>query len=167
MSEPLLPDWCRIDAALAIAKIQITGADDTPQRLATALVLAAPGPNRFTGNGDIALSAVAPGEWLLTGTSDGVATALSRAEAAFPNETILALDLTHGRIGLRLQGPEGQNWLAALTPLDLRFPFGAAVRTRLGDIGVFLARTGDAPAYLLIADQSYAGYLLHLLGTPS
>ncbi|MBL8647866.1 MAG: hypothetical protein JNL46_11470 [Sphingosinicella sp.] len=167
MPDPLMPDWCRIDADLAVAKIQITGADDAPQRLVAALGVGAPDPNRFTGNGDIALSAVAPGEWLLTGTADGVATALNRAETAFPNEPILALDLTHGRIALRLEGPPGQDWLAAFTPLDLRFPVGAAVRTRFGDIGVFIARTSDTPAFLLIADQSYAGYLLHLLGTPS
>ena len=167
MPDPLMPDWCRIDAGLAVAKIQITGADDAPQRLAAAVGVVAPAPNRFTGNGDIALSAVAPGEWLLTGTSDGVAAALNSAEAAFPNETVLALDLTHGRIAFRLEGPEGQDWLAAFTPLDLRFPVGTAVRTRFGDIGVFIARTSDTPAFLLIADQSYTGYLLHLLGTPS
>jgi sarcosine oxidase subunit gamma len=167
MPDTLMPDWCRIDADLAVAKIQITGADDAPQRLAAALGLAAPAPNHFTGNGDIALSAVAPGEWLLTGTSDGVAAALNSAEVAFPNEPILALDLTHGRIALQLEGQAGQDWLAAFTPLDLRYPVGTAVRTRFGDIGVFIARTSDTPAFLLIADQSYAGYLLHLLGSPS
>jgi len=167
MCDPLLPDWCRVDADLAVARIQIAGAADAPRRLASALGLGVPDPNRFTDNGDIALSAVAPGEWLLTGTSDGVSTALCRAGTAFANDAILALDLTHGRIVLRLEGPKGQDRLAALTPLDLRLPVGAAVRTRLGDIGVFIARTSDTPAYLLIADQSYAGYLLHLLGTPS
>lgn len=170
MPEPLMPDWCRIDTDLAVAKIQITGAEDAPLRLGVALGLGVPAPNRFTSNGDIALSAVAPGEWLLTGTSDGAAAALTHAEAAFPNETILALDLTHGRVVLRLEGPEGQDWLAALTPLDLRaerLPTGAAVCTRFGDIGMFVARTSDIPAFLLIADQSYAGYILHILGNPS
>jgi heterotetrameric sarcosine oxidase gamma subunit len=167
MPDTLIPDWCRIDADLAVAKIQITGADDAPQRLAAALGLSVPATNRFTGNGDVALSAVAPGEWLVTGTSDGVAVALDRAEAAFPNETILALDLTHGRIALRLEGSAGRDWLAAFTPLDLRLPAGAAVRTRFGDIGIFIACTSDTPAFLLIADQSYAGYILHLLGNPS
>lgn len=170
MPEPLLPDWCRNDADLAVAKIQITGAEGVPQQLAAALGLAAPAPNRFTGNGDIALSAVAPGEWLLTGSVYGVAEALSRAEAAFAGETILAVDLTHGRVVLRLEGPSGRDRLAAFTPLDLRperFPAGAAVRTRFGDIGVFIACTSDTPAFLLIADQSYAGYILHLLGNPT
>jgi sarcosine oxidase, subunit gamma len=170
MPEPLMPDWCRIDADLAVAKIQITGVEGVPEQLASALGLGAPAPNRFTSNGDIALAAVAPGEWLLTGTSDGVAAALTRAEAAFPNETVLAIDLTHGRLSLRLEGPAGRDWLAAFTPLDLRpehLPTGATVRTRFGDIGMFIARTGDAPAFLLIADQSYAGYILHLIGNPS
>jgi sarcosine oxidase gamma subunit len=52
-------------------------------------------------------------------------------------------------------------------PLDLRpasTPVGAALRTRFGDIGVLVACTDDAPTYLLLADQSYTPYLLHLIG---
>ena len=170
MSDPLLPDWCRIDTALAVAKIQITGAADVPQRLASALGLSAPAPNRFTSAGDLALAAIAPGEWLLTGGGESVANALMHIRECLGDATVLALDLTHGRIVLRLEGPAGRDWLAAFTPLDLRpehFPTGVAVRTRFADIGVFAARTGDTPAFLLIADQSYAGYLQHLLGSSS
>lgn len=162
-----MPAGCRIDADLGVAKVQIGGGADTPQRLAATLGLGAPAPNRYSENGSIALSAIAPGEWLLTGPADAVATALGYVDETFREDVVLALDLTHGRTALRFEGPAGQACLAALTPLDLRpdrFPVGAAVRTRLGDIGAFVARTGDAPAFLLIVDQSYTAYVLHLIG---
>ncbi|MBB4632854.1 sarcosine oxidase subunit gamma [Sphingosinicella soli] len=162
---PDMPGWCRFDTGLAVAKIHITGGADVPGRLAAALGIDTPAPNRFTGNDDIALAAIAPGEWLLTGSGESVTEAMRRAEG-IEDATVLAIDLTHGRTALRLEGPEGRDWLAAFTPLDLRperLPTGAAVRTRLADIGVFIARTGEAPAFLLIVDQSYASHLRHLL----
>ena len=161
------PGWCRIDPDLAVAKVQVCGAADAPARLSAALGIPPPAANRYSANSDIALAAIAPGEWLLTGGADGVAWALERAEAVLGEDTLLALDVTDGVVALRLEGAAGTACLAAFTPLDLRpqaLPVGAAVRTRFGDVGLFVARTGDAPAYLLLAEQSYAPYILHLIG---
>lgn len=163
---PQMPAWCRIDANLAVAKIQIRDVPDACDQLASTIGVQPPRPNRWVARHGLALTAVAPGEWLLTGNADDVAAALERAEAAFRAQAILALDLTHGCVVLRLDGAAGRSCLAALCPLDLRpehFTVGAAARTRFGDIGVFVAHLGDAPAFLLIADQSNAPYVLHLI----
>lgn len=164
--QPDMPDWCRVDCNLAVAKVQVCAAPDAAKRLAVAVGVPAPAPNRYTTGKAIALAAIGPDEWLLTGDATAVSIALGRAQAAFHTGACLALDLTSGMLALRLNGASGEALLAALTPLDLRpsrFPVGAAVRTRFGDIGLFIARVSDAPGFLLLADASYADYLAHLI----
>lgn len=163
----LMPEWCRHDPDLAVAKVQVYDAPDAADRLAAALGVRMPTANRYAEAGGIMLAAIAPDEWLLIGTADGLAAALERTDAALRGETILTLDVTHGLVALRLEGAAGAACLAAFTALDLRpasTPVGAALRTRFGDIGVLVACTDDAPTYLLLADQSYTPYLLHLIG---
>lgn len=164
--QPDMPDWCRVDCDLAVAMVQLCAAPDAAGRLARALGVQAPAPNRYTSGNAIALAAIGPDEWLLTGEATAVSIALGRAEAAFNTDACLALDLTSGTLALRLTGASGEAIVAALSPLDLRparFPVGAAVRTRFGDIGVCIARVSDAPGFLLLADASYADYLAHLI----
>lgn len=161
---PTLPAWCRIDPDLAVTKVQVRDAPDAAERLAALLDLAPPAPNRISSAGHRMLAAIAPGEWLLTQSGgDGVT---DRSAATFRADTALVVDISHGVVALRLEGPSATACLAAYTTLDLReaaMPTGSAARTRFGDIGVFIARTGDASEYLLIADQSYAPCLLDLL----
>lgn len=161
------PKWCRSAPELTVAKVQVCGAPDAGNRLAQALGIRPPAANRYTESGGIMLAAVAPDEWLMIGAADGIATALERADTALRGETLLALDVTHGLVALRLEGAAGAACVAAFTALDLRpasTPVGAALRTRFGDIGALVACTDDAPTYLLLADQSYTPYLLHLIG---
>ncbi|MBW8295150.1 sarcosine oxidase subunit gamma [Sphingopyxis sp.] len=162
----LMPAWCRHDAGLAVAKVQVYGLPGAAARLAEAIGVITPKPNRYTEGIGIALAAIAPDEWLLIGLTDQVAAALERTDAALRGETILTLDITHGLVALQLEGAAGTACLAAFTALDLRpasTPVGAALRTRFGDIGVLVACTDHAPTYLLLADQSYTPYLLHLI----
>jgi sarcosine oxidase subunit gamma len=164
--EPALPPWCRIDRDLRITKIQLRDAPDAAQRLAALLGVAAPAPCRFALTDTHMLAAKAPGEWLLLSSDANAELTASGIEAALCGETALMLDVTPGVIALRLTGASATACLAAYTALDLReaaMPTGSAVRTRFGEIGVFVARTSDAPDYLLIADQSYAPYLLTLI----
>lgn len=163
----LMPAWCRHDLDLAVAKVQVYDAPDAANRLAAALGVRIPAANRYAEAGGVMLAAIAPDEWLLIGVADGVAAALERTDAALRGETVLALDVSHGLVAFRLEGAAGTACLAAFTALDLRpasAPVGAALRTRFGDIGVLVACTSDAPTYLLLADQSYTPYLLHLIG---
>lgn len=161
---PTLPAWCRIDPDLTVTKVQVRDAPGAAERLAALLDLVPPAPNRISSAGHRMLAAIAPGEWLLTEPKgDGVT---DRIAAALHADTALVVDLSHGVVALRLEGSSATACLAAYTALDLRtaaMPTGSAARTRFGDIGVFIARTGDAPHYLLIADQSYAPYLVDLI----
>ncbi|MCR5872626.1 MULTISPECIES: sarcosine oxidase subunit gamma [unclassified Sphingomonas] len=166
MSDPILPAWCRIDRALTLVKIQIRDAPDAEARLAALFGVPAPARNCFSARDSVALASIAPGEWLLTDSSGEAGPHLSRIQATMCDQTALCLDLTHGVIAFRLNGPAATACLAAYTALDLRdaaMTTGSALRTRFGDIGIFLVRTDDSPTYLLIADQSYAPYLLELI----
>ena len=163
---PLLPSWCRIDHALTVVKIQIRDAPDAAALLAELFGMVAPARNRFTAKDSLVLAATAPGEWLLTDICADAGSHISRIQAAMRDQTVLSLDMSHGVIALRLEGPAATACLAAYTALDLRdaaMPTGSALRTRFGEIGIFVARTNDAPVYLLIADQSHAPYLLELI----
>ena len=161
-----MPAWCRIDRELAVVKVQVRDAPDAGARLAESLGLTTPAPNRFATMGTAMLAAIAPGEWLLANDSTSVGSHVSDMQTATCDDTSLILDVTHGVVALRMEGAPAAACLAAYTALDLRnaaMPTGSAVRTRIGDIGAFVARTGDAPDYLLIADQSHAPYLLDLI----
>lgn len=166
---PDMPGWCRTAGDLCVAKVHIRASADGGNmgaRLSAALGCAAPAPNRFIRTGELLVAAIGPGEWLLAGDSTAVSVALHRAGVAFQNDAILALDITDGTLALRLSGAAGLAAISALSPIDLRpahFPAGAALRTRLGDIGVFLAHSSDPPEILLFADVSYADYIAHLI----
>ncbi len=163
---PTLPAWCRIDSALTVIKIQIRDAPDAGERLAVLFDLPSPTKNRFSAQASFALAAIAPGEWLLIESGGDAGSLVARIETAMRAETALIVDVTNGVIALRLEGPAATVCLAAYTAFDLRdtaMPAGSAIRTRFGDISVLVVRTGDAPEYLLITDQSYAPYLLELV----
>ncbi len=161
------PDWCRVDDDLAIAKVRLWQVPDAADRLSRAIGVPVPEPNRFTGSDDIALAAIGPDEWLLTGSGERVAAVLAMVERATRDDTVQLLDLTDGLIAMRMEGAAAAACLAAYTPLDLRpgsFPVGAAVRTRFADLAVFVAHVDEAPRLLLICDQSYARYAAYLIG---
>ena len=161
-----MPAWCTVDAELAIAKVQAQPGAEIAGRLAAAIGTAVPAPNRQAVGSGLSLAALAPGEWLLTGAADAVAMALERADGALPAEPLLALDVTDGCVTFVLEGPDALTCLAAYTPLDLRphrFPVGSVLRTRFGDIQVCVMRLSETPTVRLIADQSYAAYLTHLM----
>jgi sarcosine oxidase subunit gamma len=84
----------------------------------------------------------------------------------------LITDLTHSQFPFLLTGPCAQDRLAALCPLDLRneaFPVGAAVRSLLGEAGLFVARLpalDGEPAYRLLVDQTQAAYAARMIALP-
>lgn len=112
------------------------------------------------------VAAIAPGEWLLFSDDADAGKTIRRIETAMSGNTALITDVTAGVVALRLGGTPATACLAAYTALNLgdcAMPTGTAIRTRFGDIGVFLARTANKPEYLLIADQSYTPYLRALV----
>lgn len=107
-----------------------------------------------------------PNEWIVICDPAATAANLAAIRAACGDGAVLAIDISHGVTALELAGARGAERLAAYCDLDLgseRLATEGAVRTRFGEIGVVLARLDDRPAYLLIADQSYADYLALLM----
>src|SRR6185437_4767313 len=84
-------------------------------------------------------------------------------------DSVLAVDLTHGRTAFLLSGANARAALNTHSPLDLRaesFPVGATARTLLGDTGMFIARLPDVPggpSFQVIVDQTMAPYAARLL----
>lgn len=157
-----------IERNFGVGKVQIAGAANLVTRLTDALGFTPPTTaNRISQTAQMGCASVAPHEWLLVGDADAVGTATDRIETAFRDEEMaLVLNVSHGSTALRLSGAQAIDRLAAYCPIDLHpdaFPTGSATRTRFGDIGVFLARIHDRPSFWLVADQSYAAYVTHLL----
>lgn len=162
-----VPGWCRIDTEIAIASIQALPSPDVADGIAAAIGVPPPAPNRFSVGEDITLAAIAPNEWLLIGAPACLQPAMHRITGALGADAVLAVDVTHGTLALRLEGELATACVAAYSGRDLRAqatPVGAAVRTRFGDIRVMLACTDPKPGYLILSNQSYSDYLLHLIG---
>ncbi len=157
-----------VEHDFGVGKVQIVGAEDVTARLTAALGFAPPtAANRISRNADMGCASVAPHEWLLVGDAAAVGDATDRIEAAFRDDALaLVLNVSQGSTAWRLSGAPAIDRLAAYCPIDLTadaFPTGSAARTRFGDIGIFLTRIDDRPSFWLVADQSYATYVTHLL----
>jgi len=97
---------------------------------------AAPGPGEAVAGSAALLLRTEPLKWLIL--SDG------QLEApAVPAGEGTALDLSHARTRIRVEGPETAALMARLVPLDLRetaFPDGRVAATGLHHVGVTLMR---------------------------
>jgi len=155
-----------VEDDFGIGKVRIA-MPDANARLSRALDLESPVAGRMTRDDHLACIRLGPHEWTVIGSADAVQAALARVGASFRDDLALALDMSHGGILLRLSGPQAINRIAAYCDLDLHpasFATGHATRTRFGDVAVTLARLDDRPSFWLIADRSYAEYLMLLLG---
>lgn len=131
----------------------------------------APPAGRSLTSGSTAISWLAPGEWLVTGSEADVDAVLARADA-IAGDLGLGTDLTHGRVSFLLSGKDSRDRLAALTPLDVSaavFSVGDVARAPLGDTGMFLARLPDSdgkPNFRIIVDQTMGAYAERMLAGP-
>jgi len=168
MADVTNPQGWIAEPDLHVAKVQIRSDREIKARLTDALGLAPPDrPNQEVRREGLACASIAPGEWLLTGTETDVAEALARVRSGFADDLCLAIDLTAGRFASIFSGPEAVAFITSYSPLDVnpaRFPTGAAARTQLGDIGLYLTRLDDRPSFRLIIDQSQLPYFRYLLG---
>lgn len=165
MSDLRSSPWSVAEQDIGIAKLRIV-APDAEARLSDALNLPSPAAGRMTRSDHIACLRLGPNEWLVIGNDTDMRSAMARTGEAFHGDLALMIDMTHGSVLMYLSGPQAIERLSAYCDLDLhpeRFRTGHATRTRFGDIAVTLARIDDRPSFWMIGDQSYAGYLAHLL----
>jgi len=156
---------------LGIAKIQFYGAQ-AAAIFEKAFGETPPPAGRSLTSGDTAISWLAPGEWLVTGSEKDVRAVLDRADA-MAGDLGLGTDLTHGRVSFLLSGTGSRGRLSALTPLDVSaavFGVGNVARAPIGDTGMFLARLPDSdgnPSFRIVVDQSMSAYAERMLAGPA
>lgn len=139
-------------------------ADEAAQRLAGALELTLPEPNRYSGDSHKNLRAVGPGIWQIVGGETALPHAAVLRQALAGLGTVV--DLGHARSGWQIGGSAAARTLAKHCSLDLdarRFPSGSATNTRFGPVSMTLARTSDAPVFELLVARGYAEYVFEAL----
>ena len=126
--------------------IHVLGSFDGPD-LAPALAALAPG-NAY------AVRRAGPGQWFIVGDEPSMAEALLQRlpQGAY------GVDQSHGRVGIRIEGPMVERVLCKGTALDLDlsvFPVGHSANTLIGHIGAHITRVA-ANAFEIIALRGFA-----------
>lgn len=105
------------------------------------------------------IAAFRPQEWLIVGDADACHAAARPVDEGFTS----IVDVTHGRVMLRLDGPTARAVLGTLCNLDLTdamTPPGAATSAAVAGVACDIIRDDRAPlAYDLLADRSFGQYL--------
>lgn len=122
-----------------------------------------------TGPGHLVVGS-GPGEWLVLadpGTTDAVADWLNSVGAG-AGEFHAVVDLTHGRVLIRLTGEAAATMLAKVCAVDFAddvTPDGTAFRSSVARVTTDVVRddVSGAPSYLLHCDRSYGRYLFDSL----
>ena len=143
------------------AIVSVAAHDGAAERLGVALGLALPRqPRRIMADGVT---------WLWSGHDAWLALAddatLARRLAAAAQNLAAVADQSHGRVILRLAGPDAADVLARLVPIDLdpqAFPPDATALTLAGPIGVQLWRD-DAGGFAIACFTSFAQALADAL----
>ncbi|GMG80798.1 sarcosine oxidase subunit gamma family protein [Paralimibaculum aggregatum] len=110
---------------------------------------------------------MAPDELLLFVPHAEVAGAVEMLEGALAGTHHMALDVSHARAVLRLEGADAAETLAKGAPLDFSeagFPVGRARRTHLGGLAVGIWRRGPEE-WELVCFRSFAHHLFAWLET--
>lgn len=108
------------------------------------------------------LRQAAPGQWFWVGNVMLAQERVAEIIAALP--PMLALtDQTHGRVRLRISGPQVRAVLAKGTMIDLAdgaFAIGQSAMTQIGHIGAMITRTDDNGFDIMVL-RSFAASLWH------
>ncbi len=129
--------------------------------------LDAPEPGCWVGDDALALLWCAPGQYLAVGDAVATQRLLSALHAV-----ALAIDLTGGRVVVRVSGPSARDRLSRCIPLDLHSRAmrpGCVASTVAAHIGVQIWQIDESPTYDIAAPVSYSGSLrraLELSGVP-
>jgi sarcosine oxidase subunit gamma len=122
-------------------------------------------PNTSAATGSTLAHWLGPNSWLIVGP------ALPPDEIKRRHDAITAargalIDVSSGRVVLRIQGAHGAGVLAKNCGLDFhprRFAVGGCAQSLYGRIAVLIHKFDAAPGFDLFAARSYAGSLWHEL----
>jgi heterotetrameric sarcosine oxidase gamma subunit len=108
----------------------------------------------------------APGEWLVIAPTDRRQAVAAELDGLAPDldELVTVIDVTHGRVLLRLTGPAAPALLSKICAIDLHddvTPDGTALRTAVAGVVTDLVRddVGGHRSYLLGCEWSSGQYL--------
>ena len=111
------------------------------------------------------VAAIRPDEWWIIGDPDAVA---ARVAALDLGGFAHAIDLTHGRLAMRMTGVDAARALGKVCSRDFSdrmTPNGAAITGAVARVSCDLIRddVDGMPSYLILADRSYGQYLYDAL----
>jgi heterotetrameric sarcosine oxidase gamma subunit len=121
---------------------------------------------RVAGNG-LAISGMAPGQWLAMAHSTGAGAALDALGAELDGLAAVS-DQGDGRVIVEVSGPRAQNALAKGIAVDLDpavFKIGDLAQTSASHIGLQIALIDAAPTFEIVSTRSTAGSLWAWLTT--
>ncbi len=109
----------------------------------------------------VLIAGIRPDEWLLLGHTSEVDALLEKAKL---DAGVSCIDITHGRVCLRLTGTKSVLVLAKLCSLDfhdLMFSDGTTGSASVARVNSNLIRNDrdNEPSYLILADRSFGQYL--------
>jgi heterotetrameric sarcosine oxidase gamma subunit len=163
------------EVSLARVEAPVTLADATP--LAKVLVRARPGGTvagalgapfgtaRRNGAGALTVGS-GPGEWLSLGAPGAGPGLTDRWRTTVDDDLVSVIDVTSGRVALRLTGWPAAALLAKVCALDLAVAAdGSAFRSSVAKVAALIVRDDrqGTPSYLLVCDRSFGRYLAEAL----
>jgi sarcosine oxidase subunit gamma len=151
-----------IETLPACTRIALQSDAETAARILNGFGIAPPPPLLAAARaGERAALRLAPDEYLLM-AEEGAATSLLETPAG---QAASLVEISHGRVALRLTGPAAADVLNEACPLDLHisaFPVDACTRTLFGKAEIVLWRIAEN-GFHVEAARSFAPYLRALL----
>jgi sarcosine oxidase subunit gamma len=160
----------QVETELGVGKVQICSAAPAAD-FRRIVGLDAPCPQRQIQEQGVTFAWLSPNEWMLIGSESDVRASLAKINDR-GRDDVLAIDLSHARVSLIVDGPQVREVLASLCPLDLwseAFPIGSVAQSLLGESSMFISRLpdlADRPRFRVMVDQTMAAYAVRMLAGP-
>lgn len=146
---------------LAQISFRVTG--ESGPRAARALGLERlPPANQFSAADGCNVLWLGPDEYLAVGAEPERATLETRLRGAIPPDQGAVVDVSAGRVGIWLAGPDARDVLAGCCSIDFHprvFRTGSCAGTLIAKAHAVIAQVDDGPSYLILVRPSYAQYV--------
>jgi sarcosine oxidase subunit gamma len=144
-----------------VGKLILRGSPSVLQTAAGALGARLPDAMGSTIAGNLAVLWLGPDEWLVLAPADRIAATAASLRTALTGTHHAVVEVSDRMTGIAVAGARARDVLNAGCPLDLHpfvFPPGAVTRTLLAKAPVILRRPGEAQAFELWVNGSFAPY---------
>ena len=121
-----------------------------------------PPANQFLAGDGCNVLWLGPDEFLAVGADPVRATLEARLRKAIPPDQGAVVDVSAGRVGIWLTGPDARDALAGCCSIDFHprvFRTGSCAGTLIAKAQAVIAQVDDGPVYLMLVRPSYAQYV--------